>query len=56
MSKKAQSTGKAKASRKRSTATDLSAKNARSVKGGTRPTPATSINFEKFKYEYKEQT
>src|SRR4029450_8133036 len=55
MIKKAQSTGKAKGSRKRSTATDLAAKNARSVKGGTRPTPAQSINFEKFKYEYKEQ-
>lgn len=45
MSKK--STGKAKASRKRSTATDLSAKNARSVKGGTRPTPAQSFNYSK---------
>jgi hypothetical protein len=26
------------------------------VKGGTRPTPASAtLNFEKFKYEYKEQ-
>ena len=56
MSKKAKSTGKAKPSRKRSTATDLSAKNARSVKGGNRPTPATSFNFGKFEHEYKEQT
>ena len=55
MSKKAKSTGTAKASRKRSAAKDLSAKSARAVKGGNRPTPATSFNFEKFKYEYKEQ-
>ena len=54
MSKKAKSTAKAKPSRNRATATDLSAKNARSVKGGTRPTAASSFNFEKFKYEYKE--
>ena len=54
MSKKAKSTGKA--SRKRSTATDLSPKNARAVKGGNRPTPATSFNFGKFEHEYKEQT
>ncbi len=50
MSKK--STGKAKASRKRSTATDLSAKNARTVKGGTRPTPASSMNYSKLEMEY----
>jgi|SoiMethySBSTD1v2_1073268.scaffolds.fasta_scaffold6016319_2 hypothetical protein len=52
MSKKAQSTGKAKGSRKRSTATDLAAKNARSVKGGTQPTPAQSFNYSKLEMEY----
>jgi hypothetical protein len=29
----------------------LSAKNARSVKGGTRPTAASSFNFGKFEHE-----
>ena len=53
MSKK--STGKAKASRKRSTATDLSAKNARSVKGGTQPTPASSMHYSKLEMEYRKR-
>jgi hypothetical protein len=52
---KAKTTVNAKRSRKRSTPRDLSAKSARAVKGGNRPTPASSFNFEKFKYEYKEQ-
>jgi len=31
----------------------LSAKNARSVKGGTRPTAASSFNYAKMEMEYK---
>ena len=53
MSKKAKSTGKAKPGRKRSTAMDLSAKNARSVKGGTGPTAAASMNYSKMEMEYR---
>ena len=53
MSMKAKITGKAKPSRKRSTATDLSAKNARSVKGGNQPTPAQSLNYSKLEWTYK---
>jgi hypothetical protein len=56
MSKKAKTTVNAKRNRKRSTPRDLSAKSARAVKGGNRPTPASSFSFEKFRYEYKEQT
>jgi hypothetical protein len=55
MRKKAKSTGKAKRSRKRSTPKDLSAKSARAVKGGNRPTSAASFNFAKFEHEYKGQ-
>jgi hypothetical protein len=52
---KAKTTVNARRSRKGSTPRDLSAKSARAVKGGNRPTPASSMNYEKFKYEYKEQ-
>jgi hypothetical protein len=52
MSMKAKSTGKAKLRRKRSTATDLSAKNARSVKGGGHSSPVM-LNFSKVAVDYK---
>ena len=50
---KAKITRKAKPSRARSTATDLSAKNARSVKGGNQPTPAHSGAYLKLEWTYK---
>ena len=52
MSKKAKKTGKAKASPKRSTAKDLSAKNARAVKGGSvNPDNRTAFHFSKIEHE-----
>ena len=53
MSMKAKTTRNAKPSRKRSTATDLSAKNARSVMGGNQPTPAHSLSYSKLEWQYK---
>jgi hypothetical protein len=54
MSKKSKKTGTAKASRKRSPVKDLSAKNARSVKGGSvNADSRTAFNYSKVEMEYK---